>query len=108
LHCDLQDGRTISVPLAWYPQLQRATNEQRNDWRLTGRGRGIYWPQLDEDLSVQGFMAAGGQRREEKALYSKPTHATYVAMLRAAIQSQPVAAVPAGAGPSQAFEVSVR
>lgn len=57
LHCELQDGRIISVPLSWYPPLLQASPEQRDNWRLIGRGVGIHWPDLDEDLSVRGFMA---------------------------------------------------
>jgi hypothetical protein len=57
LTVDLSDGRTISVPLAWYPRLVRGTREERAEWRLIGRGDGIHWPQLDEDLSVEGLIA---------------------------------------------------
>jgi len=54
---DLSDGRTISVPLAWYPRLQHATSEERNHWRFIGKGHGIHWPDLDEDISVEGLLA---------------------------------------------------
>ena len=54
---DLLDGRTISVPLAWYPRLLHATPEQRNRWELAGAGYGIHWPEVDEDLSVAGLLA---------------------------------------------------
>ena len=50
------DGRTISVPLAWYPRLLYGTPEERQNWRLIGRGVGIHWPDLDEDLSVEGLI----------------------------------------------------
>ena len=53
---DLMDGRTIAVPLAWYPRLERATPEQRTDWEVAGAGYGIHWPQIDEDLSVEGLL----------------------------------------------------
>ena len=56
LTVDLSDGRTISVPLAWYPRLVHGTPEERNGWRLIGRGEGIHWTQLDEDLSVEGLI----------------------------------------------------
>ncbi len=56
LTVDLSDGRTISVPLAWYPRLVHGTPEERAGWRLIGRGEGIHWPQLDEDLSVEGLI----------------------------------------------------
>jgi Protein of unknown function (DUF2442) len=52
----LLDGRTISVPLAWFPRLLHATREQRSMWELLGDREGIHWPQLDEDLSVAGLL----------------------------------------------------
>jgi hypothetical protein len=57
LTVDLSDGRTISVPLAWYPRLVHGTQEERASWRLIGRGEGIHWPQLDDDISVEGLIA---------------------------------------------------
>ncbi len=56
LTVELDDGRTISVPLAWYPRLVRATPEDRNHWRLIGGGEGINWPDLDEDISVLNLI----------------------------------------------------
>jgi hypothetical protein len=56
LTIDLSDGRTISVPLAWYPRLLQGTPEERNHWRLVGRGEGIHWPDLDEDISVENVI----------------------------------------------------
>lgn len=56
LTVDLFDGRTLSVPLAWYPRLLRGTPEQRGNWRVAGGGYGIHWPELDEDLSVEGLL----------------------------------------------------
>lgn len=53
---DLMDGRTISVPLAFYPRLLHATPEQRANWRVIGGGFGIHWPDLDEDLSTAGLL----------------------------------------------------
>jgi hypothetical protein len=52
----LADGRTLSVPLVWYPSLLNASEEERNDWRLIGDGEGIHWPQIDEDLSAEGLL----------------------------------------------------
>ena len=52
----LRDGRRISVPLTWYPNLLRATPAQRNNWKLAGGGYGIHWPDLDEDLSTEGLL----------------------------------------------------
>lgn len=54
---DLEDGRTISVPLAWYPRLVHGTTEERNNWQLLIRGESIYWPDLDEDISVENLLA---------------------------------------------------
>lgn len=53
---DLIDGRTITVPLAWYPRLFDATPEQRRNWRVSGGGFGIHWPDVDEDLSTEGLL----------------------------------------------------
>lgn len=53
---DLMDGRTISVPLAWYPRLLNASPEQRNKWEKAGAGFGIQWPEIDEDLSTDGLL----------------------------------------------------
>jgi hypothetical protein len=57
LSVSLMDGRTISVPLAWYPRLEAATPAQRAHWELAGAGYGIHWPDLDEDLSTEGLLA---------------------------------------------------
>ncbi|MEW6377977.1 MAG: DUF2442 domain-containing protein [bacterium] len=53
---DLTDGRTISVPLAWYPRLFHGQPEERNNWHLIGEGEGIHWPDLDEDISVEDVL----------------------------------------------------
>lgn len=50
------DGRSITVPLAWYPRLANATQAQREHWELYGAGYGIHWPELDEDLSTEGLL----------------------------------------------------
>jgi hypothetical protein len=52
----LQDGREISVPLWWYPRLLRATPQQRDNWQILPFGDALHWPDLDEDLDVQGFL----------------------------------------------------
>lgn len=57
LSVELSDGRSIAVPLDWYPRLVHASNEERNDWRLIGAGQGIHWEALDEDISVAGLLA---------------------------------------------------
>ncbi len=56
LSVDLLDGRTIAVPLAWFPRLVHATPTERDHWRLIGRGEGIHWPDLDEDISVADLL----------------------------------------------------
>jgi hypothetical protein len=68
LTVDLSDGRTISVPLAWYPRLVHGTQEERASWRLIGRGEGIHWPQLDEDISVEGLIAGKPSGESQKSL----------------------------------------
>lgn len=56
LSVDLSDGRTIFVPLGWYPRLEYATPEERERWRLIGNGHGIHWEDIDEDISVEGLI----------------------------------------------------
>ena len=53
---DLMDGRTIIVPLVWYPRLLEASSEQLRNWKISGAGYGIHWPDLDEDLSTEGLL----------------------------------------------------
>lgn len=60
---DLVDGRSISVPLEWYPRLVHGSVAERNNWRIIGRGEGIHWPDLDEDISVENLL--GGARSGE-------------------------------------------
>ncbi len=64
---DLMDGRTISVPLAWYPRLDEANSEQRADWEIAGGGYGIHWPQIDEDLSTEGLLRGAPATRVRAA-----------------------------------------
>jgi hypothetical protein len=56
LRVDLNDGRSISVPLAWYPRLLHGTLEERDNWRLIGNAEGMHWPDLDEDVSVKNLL----------------------------------------------------
>jgi hypothetical protein len=56
LTVDLVDGRTVTVPLSWYPRLAHGTPEERGEWRLTGQGYGIHWPDLDEDVAVEDLL----------------------------------------------------
>ena len=57
LGVDLSDGRSISVPLAWFPRLLHSTEEERKNWRLIGKGHGIHWEDIDEDISIEGLLA---------------------------------------------------
>ena len=52
----LRDGRTITVPLTWYPKLLHGSKDQRQNWQISGGGYGIHWPDLDEDLSTEGLL----------------------------------------------------
>jgi hypothetical protein len=70
LTVDLVDGRTVSVPLAWYPRLAHATASERENWRLIGRGEGIHWPDVDEDVSVEGLLA-GRPSGESQASFQR-------------------------------------
>lgn len=56
LSVELSDGRTITAPLAWFPRLLHGTAKERNHWRFIGHGEGIHWPDLDEDISVEGLV----------------------------------------------------
>lgn len=64
---DLADGRTISVPLAWYPKLLHATEEQRSNWEICGGGFGIHWPDVDEDLSTDGLLRGAPAPHQRRA-----------------------------------------
>jgi hypothetical protein len=65
---ELSDGRTLSVPLAWYPRLQHGTANERTNCRLIGRGDGIHWPDLDEDISVAGLVAGRPSGESQSSL----------------------------------------
>ena len=70
LSVDLSDGRTISVPLALFPRLVHSTPEERNNWLLIGRGQGIHWENIDEDISVEGLLA-GRPSGESQSSFKK-------------------------------------
>src|SRR3972149_11366689 len=70
LNVDLSDGRTISTPLAWFPRLVYATQRERNNWRLIGKGYGIHWEDIDEHISVEGLLA-GKPSGESQASFKK-------------------------------------
>ncbi len=63
LTVSLVDGRTITVPLDWFPRLVHATAAERKNWRLIGKGEGLHWPQLDEDINIQDLLL--GRRSAE-------------------------------------------
>ncbi len=64
---DLSDGRTVSVPLAWFPRLLHGTPAERNKWRLIGNGEGIHWPDLDEDISVENLIFGKASGESQKS-----------------------------------------
>src|SRR5690349_7706811 len=65
---ELLDGRTIIVPLIWYPRLVHATVKERKNWRLIGQGEGIHWPNLDEDISVRNLLAGQPSSESQRSL----------------------------------------
>lgn len=70
LTVELSDGRSIAVPLEWYPRLLHATQAERSHWRLIGKGHGIHWEDIDEDISVEGLLA-GKPSSESQASFKK-------------------------------------
>ncbi|HEB63678.1 MAG TPA: DUF2442 domain-containing protein [Gammaproteobacteria bacterium] len=68
LSVDLSDGRTISVPIAWYPRLLYAALDERKNWRLIGKGQGIHWEEIDEDISVEGLLAGKASGESQASL----------------------------------------
>jgi hypothetical protein len=67
---ELADGRTIAAPLAWYPRLLQATEAERRNWRLLAGGRGLHWPDIDEDISVTNLLA-GEPSAESQTSFKK-------------------------------------
>ena len=66
LRVELSDGHIISIPLSWYPRLVDASAQERDNWELIGGGQGIHWPDLDEDISIEGLLA-GRKSGESRA-----------------------------------------
>ena len=65
---ELSDGRTISVPLDWYPRLTHATKAEKVNWRFIGKGNGIHWEDIDEDISVEGLLAGKPSGESQSSL----------------------------------------
>jgi hypothetical protein len=80
LSVDLEDGRTISVPIGWFPRLAYAAPEERTNFQLSGAGRGIHWPDLDEDIGVEGLLT--GRKSSE-------SHASFKNWLERRAKTQP-------------------
>lgn len=68
LTVELSDGRSVSVPTAWFPRLANATSSERDNWRFIAAGQGIHWPDLDEDLSVEGILAGRSSGESQRSL----------------------------------------
>jgi hypothetical protein len=68
LTVELNDGRSLSVPLAWFPRLVHGTDSERRNWRIEGRGLGIHWEQLDEDISVAGLIGGNPSCESESSI----------------------------------------
>ena len=68
LSVELTDGRTIGAPLAWYPRLAHGTRKERRSWRPIAGGRGIHWPDLDEDISVANLLAGQASSESQASL----------------------------------------
>ena len=67
LTVDLTDGRSIAVPLAWFPRLAHATPAELGNWRFIGRGEGIHWPDLDEDISVENLLSGARSGESQRS-----------------------------------------
>jgi hypothetical protein len=95
LSVDLSTGRTILVPLEWFPRLVNATPEERNNWRLIGRGHGIHWEDIDEDLSVEGLLAGrpSGESQESFKKWLNQRQSRLTGQHRGATYSPPLSLV---------------
>jgi hypothetical protein len=69
LTVELSDGRTLSVPLSWFPRLLHASLAERRKWRLVGKGHGIHWEDLDEDISVEGLLAGKSSGESQSSFH---------------------------------------
>ena len=73
LTVDLEDGRTISVPIGWFPRLAHGTQGERSNWQISGAGYGIHWPDVDEDIGVEGLLL-GRKSSESGASFARWLH----------------------------------
>ncbi|MCK5241655.1 DUF2442 domain-containing protein [bacterium] len=67
LSVDLHDGRTLSVPLAWFPRLLHANAEEKRNWRLMGKGQGVHWEAIDEDINIEGLLLGKASGESQKS-----------------------------------------
>ena len=74
LSVDLSDGCSISVPIAWFPRLLHSSEEERNNWRLIGRGMGIHWEDIDEDISIEGLLAGRPSGESQESFKKRLTN----------------------------------
>ena len=68
IEVDLADGRSLSVPISWYPRLSHASKQERDKWSFIGGGSGMHWPELDEDISVEALIAGKPSNESQKSL----------------------------------------
>jgi hypothetical protein len=68
LTVDIEDGRTISVPIGWYPRLAYARQPERENYQISGAGYGIHWPELDEDIGIEGLLLGKKSEESQKSL----------------------------------------
>ena len=68
LSVELSDGRTVLVPIEWFPRLTHGSTDERNHWRIIGQGQGIHWDELDEDISVEGLLAGNPSGESQSSL----------------------------------------
>src|SRR5712691_3779409 len=70
LSADLEDGRSVSIPIGWYPRLAQATDSERGNFQISGAGYGVHWPDLDEDIGVEGLLL-GKKSSESQASFER-------------------------------------
>lgn len=85
---DLYDGRTISVPLSWYPKLLKATQKERSHWEICGGGYGIHWPQIDEDLSTEGLLRGASAPIKNKVRVVKKARKKSASRVKSGLRSK--------------------